>query len=503
MPIPSVLENLLGTKAFWSAYFGVEFGKIEPWEYDEDVIINMPVGNGYSLDLAFQLSYVYEVDLSLRSPSRPDPLSIASRGYCSFPQVFRWSELDLLSRAIAAYDPSVLMTKHLALLLLVRFTPLCVGDTPNVAIEAIHTFLSPLGFDYMEIRHILRTIDHRSNGFRWRFDEFVNGWVLDRYRTYTSGRNLYTYRSTDNKDFPFEIWPQFLSTAEETIHHSIGTSSLMAPENETGVVLPDYDLPTRHDVYLAVPAGKAPRLLLGHPETFLSRVLNRLLEDLDLGYSRYAGSTHFPEGHQHQLETTLYGELDRGLLVLRQVLWWQMAPEESLMSDLKYSNLSKVYPLKTITEELKSDKTELYVAFGALQEFDEQPTSQSVNAHPCKVLFQSLDEHKALPEHNGWRILKTEDGGEIHVCVCQASTSRKEDLVTVVVKNVTLEVANFLFRLLVVGELVLLPAMLTVVKNEKAPFKLITSENELLDILRSGPYQWWHNNGSTYTYSDS
>lgn len=45
--------------------------------------------------------------------------------------------------------------------------------------------------------------------------------------------------------------------------------------------------------------------------------------------------------------------------------------------------------------------------------------------------------------------------------VFQASTSRKEDLITVIVRTVTLEVATFFLQLLVIGELLRLPAMLT------------------------------------------
>lgn len=43
----------------------------------------------------------------------------------------------------------------------------------------------------------------------------------------------------------------------------------------------------------------------------------------------------------------------------------------------------------------------------------------------------------------------------------QASTSRKEDLIIVIVRMLTLEVATFFFQLLVIGKLLRLPAMLT------------------------------------------
>ncbi|KAL7940169.1 hypothetical protein V8C42DRAFT_338340 [Trichoderma barbatum] len=118
-------------------------------------------------------------------------------------------------------------------------------------------------------------------------------------------------------------------------------------------------------------------------------------------------------------------------------------------------------------------------------------------------LFQSSIESEALPEHNGWRILRTTDDGEIHICAFQASASRKEDLVTVHVKIVTPEIAKFLFQLLVDGEWVLLPALITAVSSEKGPFHLITSEEELLGVLKGGPYQWWDKNQSTQVSSQS
>lgn len=104
----------------------------------------------------------------------PDPLCIASTGFCGYPPVFRWSEFDLLSRVIAAYNPLSLMIKHLMILLLVRFTPLCEGNPQDVLVEAVNTFLSSLGFDMMGIRYVLRTIDYRSTGYRWRLDNIIN-----------------------------------------------------------------------------------------------------------------------------------------------------------------------------------------------------------------------------------------------------------------------------------------------------------------------------------------
>jgi hypothetical protein len=93
----------------------------------------------------------------------------------------------------------------------------------------------------------------------------------------------------------------------------------MAPENRTVVVLPDYDLPTQHDAYPIVPTGIAPRLLFDHAERFLNRVLNRLLEDLDIGYSIYVGGSLSFERFEFKLEIKMYGELECCLEVLRQV----------------------------------------------------------------------------------------------------------------------------------------------------------------------------------------
>lgn len=47
------------------------------------------------------------------------------------------------------------------------------------------------------------------------------------------------------------------------------------------------------------------------------------------------------------------------------------------------------------------------------------------------------------------------------MCVFQAPTSKKEDIIIVIVRTLTLEVATFFFQLLVIGELLRFPAMLT------------------------------------------
>lgn len=145
--------------------------------------------------------------------------------------------------------------------------------------------------------------------------------------------------------------------------------------------------------------------------------------------------------------------------------------------------------MKKTTGGQKGDREGYHVVSGTLQAFGQQSIRQASNLPPCNALFQSyLDEREAPLHQTGWRIPKTTDDGEIHICVFQASTSRKEDLVTVALKIVTPEVARFLFQLLLTAA----------VKDEKSPFNLVTSENELLDISIEGPYQWWCRNTSNY-----
>ncbi|RFU82115.1 hypothetical protein TARUN_57 [Trichoderma arundinaceum] len=454
----------------------------------------MSVGEGYSLDLVFYQPYANEASLFLNSPLLQESVNIASTGFCSYPPVFRWSELQLISRAIAAHDPSTFTNQDLALMLLVRFTPLCVGDSVNTVITTIHTFLSTLGFEFKEIRHVLRTIDHRSAGFRWRFDEIINGWVLQRYRSYTCGPSLHTYRTTDNKDFPFEMWPQFLSVAEETIRTSTSIVVSRGLQGTTMSALPDYQLSAQYGFYLAVPLGISPRPLFPNAQICLNMALNHILEDLDLGCSIYSGSSRSIEREEVRFEIQMYGVFEQCQRVLRQTLWWQAAPEESLLSDLNYSRSSRLHPLKSKPENPQDDSVQFHIVFGKLGALFNRPTIRPMQGSSCNAIFQSaLDECEAHYDMEGWRTLRTTDGGEISVCVSKLSILRKEDLTTVTIRKLTPNVARFLFRILVIGDLVLFPALLTTIEGESYPLKVLTSEDELLRILHDGPYKWWCN----------
>lgn len=502
MPLPSVLKDLVWTKEFWSEYFGLTSGEREFWKHEGKVVINMPVGIGYSFDLVFYSPNVNELNLMFNCPSLSESIDIASTGYCSFPPVFRWSELQLISRAVAAYDPSTFTHQDLALVLLARFTPLCVGDPLDTAISTVHMFLSSVGFNPKEIKHVLMTIDHRSAGLRWRFDDVLGGWVLQKYRDYTSGSNLHTHRSTDNKDFPFEAWPQFLSAAEESVSNYSGSLAFITPRSATMGVLPKYDLPEQHDIYLNVPIGVSPRTLFMKADQCLNMVLNRILEDLDSGYSVYSGGSRSTNREEFRLEIKLYGDLERCYRVLRQVLWWQAVPEEAFINDWKFSRASTIYLLKSIPQEPHDDNGQFHIVVGKPGAFHQQPRGQELQVDSCNKLFQSaLDEVEASNDGNGWRTLRTADGGEIQVCVSNASASQTHDLNTVNLKQVTPDIAKFIFKILIEGDLVIYPGLMTPNKGEKHPFTVLTSEDELLRILCSGPYSWWLEKGKNQVSS--
>ncbi|KAL2839516.1 hypothetical protein BJY01DRAFT_219250 [Aspergillus pseudoustus] len=518
MPLPPELEKLIWTKRFWTEYFSLEPEDDSPWNQQGSALVTIPVGSGYSLTLEFRLSSPSDLTLKYVSPSNPDPIDLGRNGYCGAPHLLRWSELPLISRAAAVLDAEAFPHPHLVVLLLSRFTPICVGDNAEEIASMVHDVLSKIGFSYKDILLALRSIDHRSADFRWRYDDVIQGWVLQQYRGYTTGKWLATLRATDNVDFPFDEWPAFLAAAEEPARSAPSEHN---PRNVGGIAsTPIYNLPVQHTLYLKVPVGTAPHRLFPQAYTPLNRVLSRILQDLNMGDSRccFSDEVQLEDGsvveRSFQLEMSLFGELAPCQRVVRDALLWLGAPVETVLHDLKGSKRSQRYLLKEPEHTNAADSASevpVYLVLGkvgALYTQNGAPAAQATDGSSCSELVRdALVEAGASTDPGNASILATQDGGNIRFLQVGNAKQQRGDLVTIALYRVTLQVAQFLYRLLLDGDLALLPALITTkadvvekLRPERGegegstyPSVVVGSDEELFSILEEGAYKWWSN----------
>ncbi|KAH8800478.1 hypothetical protein F5884DRAFT_810546 [Xylogone sp. PMI_703] len=509
MPLPPDLEDAVSVKDFWIVYL-LSKGNDEILSTlsDKQQSCDLFVGdNGYGFTLSVSPRYPGEATLSFISSSSP-PVDIANTGIHHFSSALRWSEVDVICRAIAATDQS-LPHPGIPLLFLSTFAPICIGDDVDWIASLVDQALSNIGFTYSEIRDVLMGLDARDGGFRWRYDDIIHDWVIQQYRDYTSSRALYSHRNTSSKDFPFETWPLMLSAAEEA-------AALLGDKTPTSLLVSGkYMLPQKYMFYLTVYIGESPHPLFQGAKEFFPTVLDRILRDLDSG-NAFGNSSHMrslPDGKSiytsFNTNVQFHCDLDHGLRLLQSSLLWFGAPINSYLTDTKFSSSSKRELLR-IRELERPRDTESYLAIGSLKAFFYKEGKPAATAGEPdsgrQLIMASLDKAKMPAAKNGWRTFTALDGGELDFYVGETVSEAVPDLYTIKLRRISAGVAGLVYEMLTHGKMALFPLMVTVVSDlvqstkeqlgehaysELPPAKELGSAEELFDILDQGPYQWW------------
>ncbi|GLW05215.1 hypothetical protein Misp01_03450 [Microtetraspora sp. NBRC 13810] len=220
---------------FWAAYL-FEDGAPEPdLDDDEDgetFTAEFQVGEGLALVLDLDVVTGY-FDLALTAPGLAQPITVGWDDQTHFhPHTMRWSELDLIARALALHDPQ-LRHPGPALALLARFVVLDEQDDPDVitplmdaAFQAVRprpeNGLRPETRDWFE-RH-----DLRGSGLRWTTGDDGH-LVVEQVAPDSTPRDLNSLRTPGSADFPFTAWTALLGQAARILAGAMTAPSLRAP----------------------------------------------------------------------------------------------------------------------------------------------------------------------------------------------------------------------------------------------------------------------------------
>lgn len=556
MPLPASLEPFLKTRRFWTDFLWETEPSLSPGEeppYPElhDCRIDLPVADGFELRLSLDEG-LDSFELDFVAPGR-DAVNIAWDDQAHWhPHVLRWEELETIGRAIAIRDPELSHPGHVVLLLH-RFAPICRGDDLGAVVSTLEAAWKQLGlFTEGEITNWIERIDARAAGFRWRRRRSL-GWVIEQGRTVDSAKELYSLRRGGKGPFPFADWNRMIEAAEQEVGQLGSLDRTIAAEfAETG--RPELVLEIAHALReqghepLAASIGRNPSLpqafwvaetILGLPAGSLAAkhappacrprrqwplelriphqdadrpvpvpfsklfrdTLDRILRSLDLGSTDSSGALSMQNAdgtfaHIESMHSTLIkGNLDEGLRILRDALWWSSAPQSVRLTKAGGAEI----PLAL--DQPPAESAPIVLQLGALEtvrwsnghRFDRAPLGVTAQER----LKQALSQWRALgPDEAGWSRIATQDGGQLEI---QADRSDDDpDGITIVFRRLSPETASLTHQLMSEGSCMLLPPLLApnadVAGQVSAPWpavRVVESPNALYEILSAGPHSWW------------
>ncbi|MCP2321671.1 hypothetical protein HDA40_000178 [Hamadaea flava] len=183
--------------------------------------LRFDVGDGYGLLLDFDVS-LDSYNLAAYGPGRPE----AELGWDDLahwhPYALRWSELELICRALAAKDGE-LPQPGPALALLCRFAAVFEDDDVDsavAAVEAAYASLRPAGWTGYWPRGAdwLERSDFRGRRVTWHSDESGNRWGE---QAEGAGRDFYSIRSARPEPgangFPHDLLRTILTKAAAAV----------------------------------------------------------------------------------------------------------------------------------------------------------------------------------------------------------------------------------------------------------------------------------------------
>jgi hypothetical protein len=559
MPFPEFFTSLLRSPRFWRDFFWLTDDSAESYSDDppypelEDFTLPLPVADGFGLSLAFDSSLI-TFSLGFVAP-REDPVIIAWDDQAHWhPHVLRWWELETICRAIAL-DDGALSHPGWVVLLLHRFAPICMGDD----VEAITATLESAwrqvgGFSDNEITAFIEPNDARDARFCWREIDSL-GWVIeqeDELRTY---KGLYTLRSEGNEEFPFAAWAQTIEAARTKVaqltsvnreaaekfaaeggagaipgivsalgvsgHAGLAASleSSASPAQASWICEAILDQPygtiarrhlsheclprKQHHLHLCIPFNDKQRPLPEQYAKFFADTLGGILRAMGIGSCECSGGTSIQNesGEYVEIESSnsvhLTGNLEQGLDLVRNLLWWGRAPA-SVRAGKTYDY---EIPLHLESGPMGVNRLVLELAHPMVFRWKSgYRIDRAVLSPTCQRAIHELIGGYSIegPSDDGWFTLRTGQHDLIDLGAKGLGASESLRGITVVIDDVTPSAASFLFRLMQTSELVLLPVLIatssSAAKSLSAPWPTVTiveSDAELHEILTAGAFHWW------------
>ncbi|MGV9386139.1 hypothetical protein ACWDRB_60765 [Nonomuraea sp. NPDC003707] len=234
MPLDDALTARMADSGFWAAYL-FEDDAAEP-EFDEEdaesFSAEFQVAEGLGLVLELDVATGY-FDLALTAPELPEPVTVGWDDQAHFhPHTMRWSELDLLARAVALRDPQLRHPGPM-LALLARFVVLDEQDDPDAITPLMDAALrmvrpGPLSGLRPETRDWFELRDLRGCGLRWTATDH-GCLAVEQPDLDSTTHDLYSLRAPGSADFPFAAWAALLDQAEQALVRATGAASLQTP----------------------------------------------------------------------------------------------------------------------------------------------------------------------------------------------------------------------------------------------------------------------------------
>jgi hypothetical protein len=211
VPLPADLRARLRDPDFWREYFF----EAEPGEEKEYVehTAEFPVGDGYALTLGIN---DHAIHLDLRTPDDTETVTLGWDDQAHWmPDALRWTELDLIGRAVAVTDPEL---RHPGPVLSLAGRLVVLDGTDDL--DRITPMMdvafgpAPEPVWWPSTRNWLRKADGRHDGITWA--EHDGDWKVDQVRDGGVDCYLHSLRC-DGGDFPFAAWRGLLAAAERTV----------------------------------------------------------------------------------------------------------------------------------------------------------------------------------------------------------------------------------------------------------------------------------------------
>ena len=472
-------------------------------------MIDLLLGDsGYGLSIEIE-PFVACIHLSFISPSLETKLKIAyhndthSKSYA-----LRWDEVSLIHWAIESTDlEHDSFHSDVLLFFLSRFAVICASDNDDAvgaiarAMDKAHDHLNV--FSYYEIRGILESYDARNCGFRWRYDDVLGTWCLQQYPGRTSARGFYSSRVTSDNDFPFETWPLMLAAAGQSIAVSGGRK-----RNDQRYLSPEYYFPRefkkrrRYDFDLTISSEDKKRPLFRSIDLILPRFIDRVPADFDLGHAHLGELLHGTAAGgriakvEFRVSVRIRGDLDHGTQLIREMLWWAGVP-----GTITHQNCDFRTTPFSIAEGPSQGPSEALVELGRFgtpfPSMGDEPLEGGSLPHSCHTLLRAAIENRqgTGPDENGWYTISLADGEVLKASFNKVKKDPENDLNTIILRKPSPETAQFLYSLMLEGDLVLFPIFIAAsagitenYKNQRdcPRVKVISSASELHGILIRG-----------------
>jgi hypothetical protein len=244
-----------------------------------------------------------------------------------------------------------------------------------------------------------------------------------------------------------------------------------------------------------------------------SVTLKCILGDLNLGRSEAGGGTskRNPDGTFTEISSNssihIKGDLDQGVHLLRNLLWWSQAPaavqlRENYRRDIPLNLGQPPQDAAAVAGGIgQSDVLRLakltVVRWRSGYRIDHVP----LDAACRQGIREALSRHGARgPDEDGWFDVAARDGDRLRLCARRMDDDPELDGATLVIERLSHDIAALVHELMSNNGLMLLPLVVAPsasvaeqVTGTWPPPRVVETPSRLHEIFAAGAFAWWNN----------